>query len=325
MTTYLRSDEYVPFAPKNVGTVHINHANCPAGEDRKKRLYITRCQNGTVVAYCHHCTLRGSAKSGGLALGGGRRELLGSLRTVEDAKDHGGSKEDQRKRWVGSCKFPSKSSFEPAGWPQEVRAWYQGFGITDEEVRKYGFGFVSDGFYAGRLGLPCYANGKLNGIQFRNICATSGPKYLSRFADQAGGISATATSEDAAVTERKYFDSQQVAPAIGSATSTGNGAAVLGNAVVVVEDVLSAIKVGRHCRAIACLTSTAPENIMLSLAAAGYTTCYVWLDNDNVDVNRKARSIERHLGLFFPRVVFVTDHADPKHYSDEEILNVLSS
>ena len=34
--------------------VHINHEDCPAGTDTKKRLYIKRTDKG-FVAYCHHC------------------------------------------------------------------------------------------------------------------------------------------------------------------------------------------------------------------------------------------------------------------------------
>lgn len=42
-------------APRVIGEqIHINHEDCEAGEDTKKRLYIKRVDNG-VVAYCHNC------------------------------------------------------------------------------------------------------------------------------------------------------------------------------------------------------------------------------------------------------------------------------
>ena len=320
MTTYLRTDEYLPHAPKNAGTIHINHAHCPAGEDRKKRLYITRKQDGTVVAYCHHCTRTGSTRSPA-HLGGGSRNLLGAVCAVEDEKDSGRGEKGRGPRPVT---FPSFASFDPEAWPKEVRDWYQGFGITNEEARSYGFHYVNNGYLAGRLGLPCFSDGVLNGIQFRKVLSPDGPKYLSRFKDEAApGTARTVcgTSDEASV-DRKYFDSTQHKPASGCAASAGHP--VLRNGcVVVVEDVLSAIKVGRQCRAIACLTTTAPESIMLALVEQGYHTVYVWLDNDNVDVNRKARAIERHLGMVFPTVVYVSDKQDPKHYTDEEIREVL--
>ena len=35
--------------------VKVNHKNCSAGEDTKKRLYIKKVYGGA-LAYCHHCT-----------------------------------------------------------------------------------------------------------------------------------------------------------------------------------------------------------------------------------------------------------------------------
>lgn len=46
-------------APSNTGEqISINHDNCEAGVDRKKRLYIKRTEKG-LVAYCHHCNQKG--------------------------------------------------------------------------------------------------------------------------------------------------------------------------------------------------------------------------------------------------------------------------
>lgn len=43
----------------SLGTqIHINHPDCSAGIDTKKRLYIKRVVGG-VVAYCHHCNEAG--------------------------------------------------------------------------------------------------------------------------------------------------------------------------------------------------------------------------------------------------------------------------
>jgi len=63
MAKFLTRAEYLPEAPTQVGAqVHINHANCPAGTDRKRRLYIKRLDVSTVVAFCHHCGKRGTNK-----------------------------------------------------------------------------------------------------------------------------------------------------------------------------------------------------------------------------------------------------------------------
>lgn len=323
MSKYLRSDEYVPSAPKNVGTIHINHANCPAGYDRKRRLYITRKEDGQVVAYCHHCGMSGSSGTGKRTLGRGSRNLASTVGTVEDHQ----AGEAAKASTTTGVQFPAKSSFSPEEWPKEVKDWYRGFGVTDNEARAYGFAFVLDGWPRHRLGLPCYDGGVLNGIQFRKILPDEGPKYLSRFSTTPVSSSAHSAGVSAGATEdngRKYFDSEQVIRPSFYSPSGGSRAGILGNTCCVVEDILSAIRVGRHCRTIACLTSSMPENIMLRLAGSGYTRCVVWLDNDNVGVNRKARQIERKLGMVFNEVVFVSDKQDPKHYTDEEVRDVLT-
>ena len=46
-------------APSNMGEqIHINHVDCEAGLDKKKRLYIKRVEKG-LLAYCHHCNQSG--------------------------------------------------------------------------------------------------------------------------------------------------------------------------------------------------------------------------------------------------------------------------
>jgi len=40
-------------------TRNINHPDCPAGTDTRKRLYITRTEDGKIIAYCHNCGSKG--------------------------------------------------------------------------------------------------------------------------------------------------------------------------------------------------------------------------------------------------------------------------
>ena len=49
--------------------VNVNHDECSAGTDTKKRLYVKRVEDGrnnTYLFYCHHCGNRGSLKYDGL-------------------------------------------------------------------------------------------------------------------------------------------------------------------------------------------------------------------------------------------------------------------
>jgi len=51
-------------APSVVGQqIHINHTECEAGVDNKRRLYIKR-EATAIVAYCHHCNQKGFVKHG---------------------------------------------------------------------------------------------------------------------------------------------------------------------------------------------------------------------------------------------------------------------
>jgi hypothetical protein len=56
--------DFVKHAPGAEGEeVNVNHDECPAGTDTKKRLYVKRVTGG-VVAYCHNCGLAGYYMAG---------------------------------------------------------------------------------------------------------------------------------------------------------------------------------------------------------------------------------------------------------------------
>lgn len=59
----ISSKDFRDHLPGAVGEqVHINHTNCPAGEDTRQRLYITRKDETLYLAYCHNCTGWGALK-----------------------------------------------------------------------------------------------------------------------------------------------------------------------------------------------------------------------------------------------------------------------
>lgn len=49
--------------PVATATMHYNHEDCPAGRDTRQRLYITRTNDNTILAYCHNCGHRGFIRS----------------------------------------------------------------------------------------------------------------------------------------------------------------------------------------------------------------------------------------------------------------------
>lgn len=61
---FLQKHEYINDAPTEVGEqVRINHTNCKQGTDTRRRLYIKKISPGTVVAFCHNCGCKGSART----------------------------------------------------------------------------------------------------------------------------------------------------------------------------------------------------------------------------------------------------------------------
>ena len=59
---WLNPSDYVDMAPESPGTVNIFHCKQGPGNDR---LYITRKEDGNIVAYCHHCGSRGAHRVAG--------------------------------------------------------------------------------------------------------------------------------------------------------------------------------------------------------------------------------------------------------------------
>lgn len=45
-------------------TVHVNHEGCPSGVDNKRRLYVTKTEDGSgFLFFCHHCDGRGMLRN----------------------------------------------------------------------------------------------------------------------------------------------------------------------------------------------------------------------------------------------------------------------
>lgn len=96
---------------------------------------------------------------------------------------------------------------------------------------------------------------------------------------------------------------------------------VINNTVMIVEDVVSAIKCSQVVDSIALMGTELKPAIVSQLLASGYERAYVWLDMDNPTVRLKARKIAK--GLPFLSVSVVDTGKDPKHHSVEEIKGVL--
>ena len=294
---------YIPYSavadhvPSNSDEqVNINHVGCPAGTDNKRRLYVKRKINGEVVWYCHHCDGRGSWKPDGST----RRSSV-HLPAYNVAHGYAYQAAEQQSTKT-TAQFSRQTEVSPQKFSTKATAWLRRYGITDSEVIDYGIGYVPD--YAtisnsrrDRVVLPCYSSTGLAVLQHRKLDTD----YDSRkYVTNGNGV----------------FDSKYRCRRIVETYDPWT--------VVLVEDILSAIKVGRQFRSIALLTVHADyDKLLESIAHA--TKIVVWLDNDNIAVRKAARMLQRKLGLLGKQVSVVTSNADPKHHTDAEILEIISS
>lgn len=107
--------------------------------------------------------------------------------------------------------------------------------------------------------------------------------------------------------------------------------------IVITEDILSAIRVGCHCKAGALLgTAVSPEKLSEILRDTGYATeqlqwyeyeapsirCAIWLDPDKAGA-KSNRRLAHNLRMQGLQVTEIRTDKDPKYYSDTEIRSIL--
>lgn len=165
--------------------------------------------------------------------------------------------------------------------------WLYKYDITDEEIESFGIGW-SDSYQ--RLILPVYQNGSLiywQGRTFRPITKDN-PKYMN--IRQSGCKSV-------------FF------------TRTKKGSKEL----CVVEDILSAIKVGRYVNSLALLGSYFPSSIYPLYRH--FEQIYIWLDSDKLTTAiKEARRLSATSGQ---QVKVVRSQLDPKEQLDTDIITSL--
>lgn len=166
--------------------------------------------------------------------------------------------------------------------PSKVEsAWLYKYGITDHEIKKYQICY-SDNLQ--RLILPVYHDEKLVMFQARAIKKDQYPKYIT-------------------YGKRNFFITNFNNPCI-----------------CFVEDIISAIKVGRHSCACALIGSYVPDEVFKYLKNKQYFR--LWLDFDKrFEALKYYFRISQLSGI--PGKLIKTE-LDPKEYSDEEIKNLLT-
>jgi len=290
MNDWLDKEDFVPFASENLGEeVHVHH--CKQGRNND-RLYIKRETNGDIIAYCHHCGARGIHRESGT-----RNIHTKRLLSHHEAKDSS-----------GALALPKDIEFNINKWPVDARVWPMKYGITEDELNANRVGYSER---SGGIVLPTFdAKGILsafsvrfdkNGIErFKKYTGRSPAKYRTYRAKNVTGFNRLFVADKA------------------------HGTSIIGSKLVavLVEDVLSAIKVSRIAEGIA-LQGTGIDDEAVFTLAKKYDIIFIWLDNDNNQVKKSQSKLIKRLQLYNRNINIIYTDRDPKEFTTKEIENIL--
>lgn len=178
--------------------------------------------------------------------------------------------------------------------PLEGRLWLYGGGITPTVWERYNFGFSE---HLQRVIIPVYQSGELVWYQARAVQKGQTPKYLNPTARKDGEL-----------------------------FSSDGESSLAGKTVIVCEDILSAIRVGKvakdHCNSSTGTSILGTKLCTRSIMRLGAAERVIgWFDNDNAG-HKAARELYKSVGILTD-VAIIRSERDPKRYSDETILQYL--
>ncbi len=268
-------------------TLRINHNKCEAGEDTRRRLYLTRPMSDptTVIGYCHNCQCGGVLRTG----------------------KHMNYRDTKHKTPMGPTTLriedlaaPKHMIVDMMLWPTHATAWALKGKLTPQLCRDYNILFDPS---SNRVYLPRYCSftgavplgGVLRGYQLRNTDpGLTVPKYLTVVTDDDRGYSIM----------------------YGNVVST-----VEPTIIVLVEDLLSGISIveafERTQRTVHAVVNYGTKvNLEAVNHCSRYNNILVWLDNDSSHVIDQAKVMARTISLLHPvaQVASELREKDPKHY-----------
>lgn len=176
---------------------------------------------------------------------------------------------------------PMPAVFEVGSWPLDARVWLYRAGIDNDTIARHGLYYCPP---LNRVVIPVADGGRLAYWQARGF-EPGRPKYLNPPCDRQD------------LTAR-YGD-------------TGP--------VVVVEDILSAIRVGEVARGWCILGTSTSDAIATAIRRASQDAgCCVWLDPDAAGKRGRAKALTK-LSMIGVNPKIITSDKDPKYYSKEEL------
>lgn len=182
--------------------------------------------------------------------------------------------------------------------PTNEAVWLYRAGISTEIARHYGFGYSA---HLRRVVLPVWSSGELAGFTARSTIGAK-PKYIERARN--GSV---------------VFHAD---PAI-ALPATEDWPEGSGPDLVLTEDILSAVRVGRIAKRCVALLGTSANAEQLSEVLQGAASVAIWLDPDRPG-RVAAQKLERTLALHGYKTKRIRSEQDPKYYSNREIRRLLS-
>ena len=249
------------------------------------RLYITRCEDGYTILAYCHHC---GKKGKHNQKDGMTIEQMKAFKPVEKSRS-------------GKYTMPSATLLQcNSKTPVVAQQWVRKARVTLEEADAHGMRWSKE---HDRVIIPVTTFGQLSMIQSRRIMdEDSGPKYCNY----------------------KNFDGlpfRSFHPSLSTHKFVLNSKA----SVVIVEDALSCIRVGRQLPCIA-LMGTHLSDIMLSyLIAKRFKNFLVFLDDDNPEVKWRQQDLHKRLSMFGKVAVVHTDGTDPKELDEDDLELVLAN
>ena len=296
-------DDFVPYAPDTPGTIHIHH--CKQGPNND-RLYITRRVDDVILAYCHHCGCSGVYSVLGSRTLSSRKkaessdELSGAANTraVEYAKhiqrsanQEGTGRRGQtagRKLYNHTRRSQSTRPASDFGtWETLAKRWWLECGLTIEDAELYG---VSYDPHNREVVLPVFYEGKRVG-EVSKTFRPDAPKYI--------------TSGESI---------HQIIPHVGSGSH---------DELLIVEDLRSAYKCAKVIDTLPLLGTKLTDEQLADIVRAKYSKVYIFLDNDNIEIKRLARTLYRLLTPHVRCEIIKHTACDPKMLSASQLKELL--
>lgn len=274
----------------NFEEIHINHRDCSAGADSRRRLYIKR-NNNLLLAYCHNC-----GEGGAMRMDNGKG--VDRLEDLLERIDTWNKEEASLSPLTPASQLPDDITYQPSDFPVGAREWTDKYISVSEMLRFH----ISYSPSWGRVILPVFD--KLDNLVFWQARRVLGSPHVPKYLTAKGA-------------KNPYFYVEPITMVAGEAHKT----------LVLVEDYMSAIVVGRHFPALALFGKEFDASTFLHNTLCPWgrlNRVVIMLDGDHAG-RTAAPKVATTLGLIAPAHMNVDIFCapaglDPKDMSTSQIM-----